>query len=45
MCDAFIYDPTETADSDGDGVGDNADDLPYDPTETVDPMVLARQRH
>ena len=24
-CDAFIFDPTETLDSDGDGVGNNAD--------------------
>ncbi|MFC1935737.1 thrombospondin type 3 repeat-containing protein, partial [Chloroflexota bacterium] len=27
-CDAFPYDPSETADSDGDGVGDNADNCP-----------------
>ena len=33
---SFPNDPTETADSDGDGVGDNADAFPNDPTESVD---------
>ena len=33
---AFPNDPTETADTDGDGVGDNSDAFPNDPTETTD---------
>ena len=34
--DEFPDDPTETTDSDGDGVGDNSDAFPDDPTETED---------
>jgi hypothetical protein len=34
--DVFPNDPTETSDSDGDGVGDNADAFPNDANETVD---------
>ena len=34
--DAFPLDPTEWADTDGDGVGDNGDAFPNDPTESVD---------
>ena len=33
--DAFL-DDTEYLDSDGDGVGDNADDFPNDDSETLD---------
>ncbi|MFQ5463884.1 MAG: hypothetical protein ACE5E5_14810, partial [Phycisphaerae bacterium] len=33
--DAFPNDPTETADTDGDTVGDNADDFPMDPDQTT----------
>ena len=36
MSDAFPSDPSETSDSDGDGVGDNADPFPTDPTESAD---------
>jgi hypothetical protein len=34
--DAFPADPTEFLDSDGDGVGNNADALPFDPADAVD---------
>ncbi len=34
--DDFPNDPTEHRDSDGDGVGDNADQVPNDPNDTVD---------
>ena len=34
--DTFPNDPTETVDTDGDGVGDNADAFPSDANETVD---------
>jgi parallel beta-helix repeat protein len=34
--DAFPNDPTEWADSDGDGVGDNGDAFPNDPSEWAD---------
>ena len=34
--DAFPSDPTESVDTDGDRVGDNADAFPSDPTESVD---------
>jgi len=37
--DAFPMDPTEWADSDGDGVGDNADVCPNDPSTSTDPSV------
>jgi hypothetical protein len=34
--DVFPLDPTESVDSDGDGVGDNGDAFPNNPNETVD---------
>ena len=36
MLDTFPNDPNETTDTDGDGVGDNADAFPEDPTEDTD---------
>ena len=36
LVDAFPYDPLETADADGDGVGDNADAFDADENETTD---------
>ena len=35
-----FYDPTETVDSDGDGVGDNVDAYPNDPSRTEPPSDL-----
>lgn len=35
-------DPTETTDTDGDGVGDNADAFPTDPSETTDTVTRAQ---
>ena len=34
--DAFPLDASESVDTDGDGVGDNADAFPYDVSETID---------
>ena len=36
ITDAFPEDPNETVDSDGDGVGDNADPYPNDSTKSSD---------
>src|SRR5690554_3704860 len=36
MLDAFPNSSTEWADSDGDGVGDNADDFPYNAAASID---------
>ena len=41
--DAFDDDPTETTDSDSDGVGDNADAFDDDPTETMIPTVMVSE--